>query len=213
MDRRGILIVDDHPAIRTTVRSLLDAHKLCVCGEAEDGKAAVEKAKELQPDIILLDILMPKMNGFEAAQEIRRMLPLTKIVFFTVVESAGFEERGKLWSHGFVSKSAAATQLVPTLKTLLEEPPNEPMDETQLNRFTYPWQRVVMDVFAAPRDTLPAKINLAERTIAGRLTDSDEPDQDERIALRESLRALRQLIWETKPADAQKAQDDEKHVA
>jgi DNA-binding NarL/FixJ family response regulator len=210
MDRKGILIVDDHPVIRTTVHSLLDMHSLYVCGEAEDGRAAVEKVKELQPDIVLLDILMPKMNGFEAAQEIRRMLPLTKIVFFTVVESAGFEEKGKLWSHGFVSKSAAATQLVPMLRALLEEPPNE---GEQPNGFTYLWQQVVMDAFAAPRDTLPAKINLAERTIAGRLTDSNEPDGDERIALREALRGLRQLISETKPALPQKAEDEEKGVA
>jgi DNA-binding NarL/FixJ family response regulator len=213
MDRKGILIVDDHPVMRRSVRSLLDAHSLFVCGEAEDGRAAIERAKELQPDIVLLDILMPKMNGFEAAQEIRRMLPPTKIVFFTVVESAGFEEEGRLWSDAFVCKSATATQLVPILRALLEEPPKQPVKHEQLNGFTYLWQQVVMDAFAAPRDILPAKINLAERTIAGRLTDSNEPDRDEQRALRAALRALRQLICETKPAHAQEAEDEEKGVA
>lgn len=76
----------------------------------------------------------------------------------------------------------------------------------------YPWQQVVMDAFASPFDTLPAKINLAERTIAGRLTDSNEPDRDEQRALKEALGALRQLISETRISGAGEA-EGEKGVA
>jgi len=67
----GILIVDDHPLIRRRVRSLLSSHSLHICGEAGDGDEAIERVKELRPDIVVLDIQMPRMNGIEAAEKIR----------------------------------------------------------------------------------------------------------------------------------------------
>src|SRR6202049_126261 len=67
-----ILIVDDYLMARKTVRSLLVWHSLEVCGEAENGKQAIEKVKRLKPDLVLLDINMPEMNGVQAAYEIRR---------------------------------------------------------------------------------------------------------------------------------------------
>src|ERR1700684_4726628 len=82
-----ILIVDDYPTARKTVRSLLVWHSLEVCGEAENGKQAIEKVKRLKPDIVLLDIGMPEMNGVQAAYEIRRIAPESKIIFFTVNDS------------------------------------------------------------------------------------------------------------------------------
>ena len=67
-----ILIVDDHPAIHSSVRSLLECcDDFEVCGEAEDGARAVAKSAELQPDVVLLNISMPVMNGFDAARNIR----------------------------------------------------------------------------------------------------------------------------------------------
>jgi DNA-binding NarL/FixJ family response regulator len=183
-DLPGILIVDDHPLIRRTVRSLLEVHDLHICGEAGDGKAAIEKATDLRPDIIVLDIFMPLMNGFEAAQEIRRILPAIKIVFLTMHDSAAFEARTRLWSHGFVHKSDAGTQLVPVLKDLL----------IPAQQMKFSWQRYVTDAFAASRETSQEKINLAERAIAVRLRDKNQPNPEERIALNEALRALRELM-------------------
>ena len=113
-----ILIVDDHPAARITIRSLLDWHSLQVCGEAQNGKEAMEKVLELKPDIVLLDITMPVMDGIQAAYEIRRVSPETKIVFLTVAEEPSVLGGALLWSHGFVSKSEAGTKLIPTLKQL-----------------------------------------------------------------------------------------------
>jgi PleD family two-component response regulator len=69
--------VDDHLGARITIRELLDWHSFQVCGDAKDGKEAIEKVVELRPDIILLDINMPVMNGIKAAQEIRRISPAT----------------------------------------------------------------------------------------------------------------------------------------
>src|SRR5713101_312223 len=80
----GVLVVDDHSVTRLTIRSLLMWHSLPVCGEAENGKQAVEKVKELGPEVVLLDIEMPVMNGIQAAHQIRRISPSTKILFLTI---------------------------------------------------------------------------------------------------------------------------------
>src|SRR5437016_10201496 len=100
-----ILIVDDHLAARTTIRSLLDWHSFQVCGDAKDGKEAIERVIELKPDIVLLDINMPGMNGVAAAQEVRRVSPSTKIVFLTVHDAPDFKVGARPWAHGFVPKS------------------------------------------------------------------------------------------------------------
>src|SRR5713226_4241644 len=94
-----ILIVDDNAAVRTTVRLLLDWHSFQVCGEAKDGLEAIEKVIELKPDIILLDINMPGMNGVKAAYEIRRISPQTKIVFLTIHDTPAARRVTRMWSH------------------------------------------------------------------------------------------------------------------
>jgi DNA-binding NarL/FixJ family response regulator len=113
-----ILIVDDNLGARITIRELLDWHGFQVWGEAKDGKEAIQKVTELRPDIVLMDINMPEMNGVKAAQEIRRMFPATQIVFLTVHDTPAARHTTRLWAHGFVAKSAAGTQLIPTLNRL-----------------------------------------------------------------------------------------------
>lgn len=81
---------------------------------------------ELKPDIIILDINMPEMNGVKAAYEIRRVSPKTKIVFLTIHNTPGVKQITQMWSHGFVAKSAAGTELIPLLNQLTmsqEKPP------------------------------------------------------------------------------------------
>jgi DNA-binding NarL/FixJ family response regulator len=113
-----ILIVDDNSLARTTIRGLLDWHGFQVCGDAKDGEDAITKVIELKPDIILLDINMPGMNGVKAAYEIRRISPATKIVFLTIHDTPAARHNTRLWSHGFVAKSAAGTELIPMLNSL-----------------------------------------------------------------------------------------------
>lgn len=109
-----ILVVDDNSAARTAIRSLLDLNSFQVCGEAQDGEEAIDKVIELKPDIVLLDINMPGMNGVRTASRIRKA-HRTKIVFLTIHKLPGTVLATRQWSDGFVSKSAAATELIPTL--------------------------------------------------------------------------------------------------
>jgi DNA-binding NarL/FixJ family response regulator len=91
-----------------------------ICGEAENGREAIERVRELHPDLVLLDIVMPVMSGIEAAHEIHRISPSTKIVFFTIEDTPEAAAVARLIGvDGLVPKSAAGTELIPTLKRLL----------------------------------------------------------------------------------------------
>jgi DNA-binding NarL/FixJ family response regulator len=107
---------------RHRVRELLNANALSVCGEAADGQQALDQVKALNPELVLLDINMPVMNGIAAAFEIRRIAPATKILFLTVQERTPEAEAAVrlLGAQGFISKSCAGTDLIPTLKRLLK---------------------------------------------------------------------------------------------
>jgi len=91
-----------------------------VCGEAEGGEEAIEKVKELKPDLVLLDVNMPVLSGVGVAYEIHRIAPFTKIVFFTIHDSPDALAAVRLVGvDAFVPKSAAGTELIPTLKRVL----------------------------------------------------------------------------------------------
>ena len=118
-----VLLVDDHPAARRTARAVLGELGQAVaqvCGEAENGKQAIEKVRNLDPDIVLLDIGMPVMDGVQAAYEIRRIAPYIKIVFFTVNDSPeAFTAARLLGVCALVPKSAPARLLISTIKDLV----------------------------------------------------------------------------------------------
>jgi DNA-binding NarL/FixJ family response regulator len=81
----NILIVDDNAFIRQSLRACIEQNtNLWVCGEAENGAAAVEKVKELKPDIVILDLQMPVMNGLEAARQIKLIAPQTLMIMITM---------------------------------------------------------------------------------------------------------------------------------
>jgi len=84
MGSLSILIVDDHEAVRQRVRSLLSSRPdWLVCGEARDGVEAVEMAKSLRPDVVLMDISMPRMDGVEATRIIRREVPESDVLILS----------------------------------------------------------------------------------------------------------------------------------
>jgi DNA-binding NarL/FixJ family response regulator len=87
-----ILIVDDNVVIRRSLRAILENEGWEVCGEASNGREAITKAHELHPDLIVLDISMPVMNGMDAAPELRKILPRVPIILFSVYADAIPEE-------------------------------------------------------------------------------------------------------------------------
>ena len=102
-----ILIVDDHEAVRKGVRAILRSRPdLEVCGEAINGEDAIAKAEELKPDLIILDITMPVLDGFGAAKEIRSRLSDVPILFYSMNEGKTLMESAKaVGANGFVTKS------------------------------------------------------------------------------------------------------------
>lgn len=107
-----LLIVDDIEALRVGVRTLLAGNgDWEVCGEAASGVEVIAKVRELQPDVVILDVSMPGMNGLEAASQIRRIAPSTKIILFTVHElrMAGLVD-------AVVSKWAPAQDLIAAIE-------------------------------------------------------------------------------------------------
>lgn len=107
-----VLVADDYEQVRRNVRSILQP--MCgveICGEAINGRDAIRQAEELRPDVIVLDITMPEMDGMSAARAIRQSVPETAIVFFTMHDGLVDEARA-LGASGYVLKEDAATGLV-----------------------------------------------------------------------------------------------------
>lgn len=115
-----ILIVDDHQIVRHGVRRLLEAEKdFKICGEAVDGRDAINKSNELKPDVIVMDISMPNLNGIEATREIKRLLPGSHIVILSQHDSVEMMRQAlNAGALGYVVKSAITTDLVEALNKI-----------------------------------------------------------------------------------------------
>ncbi|HEY4903014.1 MAG TPA: response regulator transcription factor [Candidatus Sulfotelmatobacter sp.] len=115
-----ILVVDDHPIVRQGLKTLLEGREGWeVVGEASDGMEAVEKASELQPDVMVLDVTMPRMNGLEACRAIRRSLPKLEILFVTQHDSPQMmREALDAGARGYVVKSNAARDLLEAVEAV-----------------------------------------------------------------------------------------------
>lgn len=117
-----ILIVDDHEVVRQGVRSVLlrSRPEWEICGEATDGKQAIEAVQKLKPDVVILDITMPNMNGLEAAPRIAKLPVNTRILIFTMHESERIAaDVRKAGAHGYVQKSQAGRDLIVAIDSLL----------------------------------------------------------------------------------------------
>ena len=117
-----ILVVDDHEVLREGIRSLLGRLRpdWKICGEATDGDEAIRMAQELTPDIILMDVTMPRLSGLEASLRIRQLGLSVPILIFTTHESDRlFAEVREASAQGYVLKSQAGKSLVLAIDTIL----------------------------------------------------------------------------------------------
>jgi DNA-binding NarL/FixJ family response regulator len=116
----SILVADDHEIVRRGVRALLEAHPgWKICGEAVDGREAVDKAGRLRPDIVILDIGMPVLNGLEAARQIRKHTSQCQVLILTMHESEQVvREVLTAGARGYVLKSGAGRDLVKAVEAL-----------------------------------------------------------------------------------------------
>jgi DNA-binding NarL/FixJ family response regulator len=113
-----ILIVDDQPMILKRVRSILEQHPdFEICGEAYDGAQAIEEAQRLAPDVVILNVSMPVMNGFAAARLIKAKLPSTAIVILSSEADKHFvAEAKKIGASAYVTKTKADDSLVEAIE-------------------------------------------------------------------------------------------------
>ncbi len=112
--RATILLVDDHKLFRDGLRSMLDSHSnLVVVGEAGDGQSAIKLARDLQPDIVLMDITMPDLNGIEAARRITTETPSIKVIILSMHSDRRYIiEALKSGARGYLLKDSALEEVV-----------------------------------------------------------------------------------------------------
>jgi DNA-binding NarL/FixJ family response regulator len=117
----SVLIVDDYAAVRSAIRVGLERYSgFSVCGEAEDGMDAIEKATKLKPDFILLDLSMPRMNGMETAAALKRQMPHVLIVAFTMyAELLGKPLPSTVGIDAVIDKLAGIGKVVECARNLL----------------------------------------------------------------------------------------------
>jgi PAS domain S-box-containing protein len=167
-----ILIVDDHETVRRGVRALLSSRRdWVVCGEAGDGFEAVEKAKSLRPDVVLMDISMPRMDGVEATRIIRREVPESKIIIVSqndpIVASS---QAAEIDAGGYVNKADLARDLLPALESLLADRSGE---EAKKARRATDTRRGVSERMPAERagDLLAAIVDSSDDAIVSKTLD------------------------------------------
>jgi len=127
-----VLIADDHEIVRSGVRGLLEARGYEVVGEAADGHAAIEETLRLSPEIAIVDITMPRLNGLEATRRIRRLAPRTEVLILSMHYSEQMvQEVLEAGARGYILKSDAAKHLISAVEALSAHRPYFTADVSQ----------------------------------------------------------------------------------
>jgi DNA-binding NarL/FixJ family response regulator len=120
MTRPRVLLADDHRLLREAFATLLQA-ECDVVGAAGDGRALLELARELRPDVIVLDVAMPLLNGLDAARQLKQTMPDVKLIFLTVSEDHDVAaEAFRVGASGFLLKNSAASELLQAIREVHE---------------------------------------------------------------------------------------------
>jgi DNA-binding NarL/FixJ family response regulator len=122
--KKKVLIVDDHPTIRFLLGSLVETDQFTVCGTLSDGKEAIDKAPDLNPDLILLDYAMPNLNGAETATVLKRLMPTVPVILFTLHDaSVNKTLMAAMRVDKVISKADGMTKLLECMHELVGLPP------------------------------------------------------------------------------------------
>src|SRR6266853_1445794 len=125
--KRRILVIDDGDSVRDVIRIFLEHAGFEVCGEAADGVEAIEQAKKLKPDLIVLDLVMPRMNGAEAASVLSQTMPDVPIVLLTLYQNIlGSALASAVGIRAVLDKTEGLDKLVACVRSLLDRSTSEP---------------------------------------------------------------------------------------
>ena len=182
-----ILIVDDHAVVRRGVRAILEAEpEWEICGEAASGPDAVEQVQLLKPDIVILDLSLPGLNGLDATRQILKSSPLTQVLVLTMHDSEELAQQVlRAGARGYVLKSDADQNLVAAVQTLREHKPfltsavtalvldsyvraHEPADESEASRVQVtPRERQIIQLVAEAKSTkeVASRLGISIKTV------------------------------------------------
>ena len=168
-----ILLADDHDLMRRGIRDLLEEDSSFeVCGEASNGQEAVELALRLKPDVVVLDLTMPEKNGLETIQQLRKELPQTELLVFSMHDSDELiREVFAAGARGYVLKSDAARHLVEALQSLSQHKPffTSRISEAILSSLVSP----PVEVGPAPADPLSSREREVLQLLAANKTNKE----------------------------------------
>jgi DNA-binding NarL/FixJ family response regulator len=119
MTRERILLADDHGLVMEGLRTLLTPH-FDIVGEATDGRKLMEQARKLEPDVVLIDLSMPLLNGLDAGKVLKTLLPKTKLIVVTMNEDPQIAENAlRTWASGYVLKKSRGAELIRGIREVL----------------------------------------------------------------------------------------------
>lgn len=181
MTRKRILLADDHGLFLESLRTLLTPH-FDIVGEVTDGRRLMEQARTLEPDVVLIDLSMPMLNGLDAGKELKALLPKTKFIVVTMNEDPQIAEAAlRTWASGYVSKKSRGAELIrairevssgkmyvapPIARVLVERFIHDPHPE-QVSRLTSR-QREILQLLAEGKNMkeIATMLNITHRTVA-----------------------------------------------
>ena len=119
--RLRVLIVDDSDTIRRMLGTILRSRRWTVCGEAENGQSGVKQFRELKPDVVLLDLSMPDINGIEVAEQMSASDPTVPLILFTILEIEGIESAAREAGIRAIVPKIEAWNLIGSIESLVAQ--------------------------------------------------------------------------------------------